>query len=310
MLRCFNMENCLPKLTPLSPGLLLTTENCSNTPKEANKLKNTLYWEALGSLMWLQVTTWSDITYAVILLSRFTHNPGKSHWTAIKHVLAYIKGTLNYRMTYKANAKFNLTRYVNSDFADYKDTCHSTKENIFIIAEGPVSWESKRQKTVALSTVEAEYMGFSRATTQALWISKYFTEIGLPTPKPIVVHMDNNGSISHNLNDKNHHRTKHIDVRHHFIKDQVKCGNITFQYIPSSENIANLFTKSLSWEKICQFTTELQLQLTTEGILDQGECWNGLVTLYLYFSSVATSLPDWHGTHWYGTRCLYFHSST
>jgi len=101
----------------------------------------------------------------VTLLSRFTHNPGKSHWTAIKHVLAYIKGTLNYRMTYKANAKFNLTRYVNSDFADYKDTCHSTKENIFIIAEGPVSWESKRQKTVALSTVEAEYMGFSRATT-------------------------------------------------------------------------------------------------------------------------------------------------
>ena len=99
------------------------------------------------------------------LLSCFAHNPGKSHWTAIKHVLAYIKETLNYKITYKADAKLNLTRYVDSDFADCKNTCHSTKGNIFIIAEGPVSWESKRQKTVALSTVEAEYMGFSRATT-------------------------------------------------------------------------------------------------------------------------------------------------
>jgi len=117
---------------------------------------------------------------------------------------------------------------VDSDFADCKDTRCSTKGNIFIVAGEPVLWESKRQETVALSTVEAEYMGFSRAITQVLWISKYFTEIGLPTPKPIVVHMDNNGSISHSLNDKNHRRTKYIDMRHHFIKDQVKCGNITF----------------------------------------------------------------------------------
>jgi len=86
-------------------------------------------------------------------------------------------------------------------------------------------------------------------------------------------------------------------MQYHFIKDQVKCKNITFQYILSSENIADLFTKSLSQEKICQFTTELQLQLTTEGILDQGGCWNGLVTLYSYFASIAMSLPDWDGTH-------------
>ena len=168
MLRHFNIENCSPKLTPLPPGLLLTTEDCPNTPKEANKMKDTLYWEALGSLMWLQVATQPNITYAVTLLSRFAHNPGKSHWTAIKHVLAYIKGTLNYGITYKADAELNPTGYVDSDFAGCKDTRRSTEGNIFIVAGGPVSWESKRQETVALSTVEAEYMGFSRATTQAL----------------------------------------------------------------------------------------------------------------------------------------------
>jgi len=162
------------------------------------------------------------------LLSCFAHNLGKSHWTTIKHVLAYIKGTLNYGITYKADAKLNPTGYVDSDFAGCKDTRRSTEGNIFIVVGEPVLWESKRQETVALSTVEAEYMGFSRATTQALWISKYFTEIRLPTPKPIVVHVDNNGSIFHSLNDKNYHRTKYIDMWHHFIKDQVKCGNITF----------------------------------------------------------------------------------
>jgi len=127
-------------------------------------------------------------------------------------------------------------------------------------------------------TVEAEYMGFSRATTQALWISKYLSKIGLPTSRPIMIHADNNRSISHSLNDKNYRKMKYINVQHHFIKDQVKWGNITFQYIPSSNNIADLFTKPLPWEKICQFTSELNLQHNTEGVLDQGEWWSGLVT--------------------------------
>ena len=146
-------------------------------------------------------------------------------------------------ITYRADGELSPTGYVDSDFAECKDTHHSIEGNIFIVAGGPVSWESKRQETIALSTVEAEYMGFSRAATQALWISKYLSKIELPTLRPIMIHADNNGSISHSLNNKNHWRTKHIDVRHHFVKDQVKWGNITFQYIPSSNNIADLFTK-------------------------------------------------------------------
>lgn len=204
MLKRFNMDKCSPKSTPLPPALTLTTNDCPSTPGEVDEMKNTPYWEALGSLMWLQVTTQPDISYAVTLLSHFAHNPGKLHWIAAKHTLAYIKGTLNYGITYKVGGELVSTGYVNSDFAGCKDTCRSTERNIFIVAGGPVSWESKRQETVALSTVEAEYMGFSRATTQALWISKYFNEIGLPIPKPIVIHVDNSDAIYHSLNDKNH----------------------------------------------------------------------------------------------------------
>jgi len=118
------------------------------------------------------------------------------------------------------------------------------------MAGGPVSWKSKRQETVALSMVEAKYMGFSRVTTQALWISKYLNEIRLPISKPIVIFADNNRSISHSLNDKNHCRIKHIDMWHHFIKNHVKSGDVVFQYIPTSDNITDLFTKPLSQDKI------------------------------------------------------------
>jgi len=118
--------------------------------------------------MWLQVTTQPDISYIVTLLSRFAHNPGKLHWSAVKHVLAYIKGTLDYRITYSTDGELSPIGYINSNFARYKDIHCSTEGNIFIVAKGPVSWESKRQETVTLSMVEAKYMGFLRVAIQAL----------------------------------------------------------------------------------------------------------------------------------------------
>ena len=133
------MENCSPKSTPLPPGLLLTAEDCPNTPEEADEMKDIPYREALGSFMWLQVATQPDITYSVTLLSQFAHNPGKSHWNAIKHVLTYIRGTLNYGITYRAGSKLNPTGYVNSDFAGCKNTRCSTEGNIFVVTGGPVS---------------------------------------------------------------------------------------------------------------------------------------------------------------------------
>ena len=118
--------------------------------------------------MWLQVATQPDLAFSVNKLARFAYNPGKVHWNVLKHILAYIKGTINYRITYKGGESLKPYGYVDSNYAGCKDTRQSTEGNIFMVAEGPVSWESKRQDTVALSTVEAEYMVFTKATTQAL----------------------------------------------------------------------------------------------------------------------------------------------
>jgi len=131
-------------------------------------MKNIPFCEALELLMWLQVATRPNITFSVNKLACFAHNPEKTHWNALKHVMAYIKGTINYDITYKGGSSLEPSRYVDSDYVGCKDTRQSTKGNIFMVARGPVSWECKRQDTVALSIVEAEFMAFLKATTQAL----------------------------------------------------------------------------------------------------------------------------------------------
>ena len=162
--------------------------------------------------------------------------------------------------------------YVDSDYAGCKDIRCSTEGNVFIVAGGPISWESKRQETVALSTVESEYMAFTRATTQALWTIKFFAEIGLPVTKPITIFADNNGSISNSINNKNYRQTKHINVKFHFVKEHTKKGEIIFTYIPSSDNLADLFTKPLPHETIKRLASEMDLNPKGKNTPIQREC--------------------------------------
>jgi len=168
LLKQFNMESCLPATTPLSPSLILSIEDCPTTPDEANEMKNISFCKALGSLMWLQVATRPNLAFSVNKLAFFSHNPGRAHWNTLKHILAYVKGTIDYGITYKGGDSLQPHGYVDSDYASCRDTRRSMKGNIFMVAREPVSWECKRQDTVALSTVEAEFMVFSKATTQAL----------------------------------------------------------------------------------------------------------------------------------------------
>jgi len=151
----------------------------------------------------------------------------------LKHVLGYIKGTLDYAIRYCAGAILDLVGYVDSNFAGCKNTRRSTEGNIFMVAGGPVSWETKRQDMVALSTVETKFMTFSQATTQALWLLKYFEEIGLPVIQPVTIHADNNRAIALSTNDKNHRCTKHINVHHHFVKERAEANEVNFKYILS-----------------------------------------------------------------------------
>lgn len=223
------------------------------------------YREVLRLLMWLQVTTRPDLSFVVNMLSRFANNPGRSHWDAMKHTMAYVKATMGYGITYYRDTSILPFGFVDADYAGDTDLRRSTEGHVFFVAGGPVSWASKRQDTMALSTVEAEYMAFSRAVQQAIWLAQFLDEVGLAQEVSMLIYADNNGAISNTQNYKNHRRTKHIDIRYHFVKERVANGDITFEYIPSAENLANILTKPLARDTVIQLCTAMGLRSVEAG---------------------------------------------
>ncbi|KAJ3564398.1 hypothetical protein NP233_g8320 [Leucocoprinus birnbaumii] len=267
MLEKFGMENCKPKSTPLPVGIALSTKDGPESEDEKEEMRKIPFQEALGSLMWLQVATHPDLSYAVNLLSRFASNPGKPHWEAMKHVMAYVRGTIDYSITYHQGASLQPVGFVDSDFANDRDTRQSTDGHIFFARGGPVSWSTKRQETVATSTTEVEYMAVSRTVQQAMWMSSFFDQASLPQQRPVTIFIDNNGAIDMTKTYWGHKRTKHIDVRHHFVKEKVEMGEFAPVYIPSEDNVADLLTKPLPRDATRNFTSDLGLwDLVNEGV--------------------------------------------
>ncbi|EDR06651.1 retrovirus-related pol polyprotein [Laccaria bicolor S238N-H82] len=245
ILERFGMLHCNAKPTPLPSGITLSESDCPKTDEDRHYMKDKPYREALGSCMWAQVATRPDIAYALSVLARFQGNPGPAHWKAMLHLLAYLKGTIGYKITYNRGGSLDPIGFVDADYAGDVDTRRSTSGYVFTIAGGPVSWSAKRQATVALSTTEAEYMALTHAAQQALWMYSFMSEIGLARKFPAILHGDNAASIALTLNTKGHARAKHIDIRHHYIRERVAEGEIGLVQIPSEENLADIFTKPL-----------------------------------------------------------------
>lgn len=170
------MLHCNAKSTPLPSGTILSESDTPKTDEDRHYMNDKPYREALGSCMWAQVATRPDIAYALSVLARFQANPGPAHWKAMLHLLAYLKGTLNYKITYHRGGSLDPIGFVDADYAGDIDTRRSTSGYVFTIAGGPVSWSAKRQATVALSTTEAEYMALTRAAQQALWMFSFMAD--------------------------------------------------------------------------------------------------------------------------------------
>jgi len=196
--------------------------------------------------MWGQLATQPDLSFAVSLLSRFQAAPGIDHWKALMHVVGYIKNTLDYGLTYRRDADLTPTAFVDADYGGCRDTRRSTSGYVFLMAGAPVTWSSKRQSTVALSTVEAEYVAMSRCAQQMVWMQAWLGEVGIDYSTPGVIEGDNQGAIALTKNTKDHGKVKHIDIRHHYIRELVESGAVVVEQVPSADNTADLFTKPLS----------------------------------------------------------------
>ena len=160
------MTECNPRYTPLPSGIVLTANMAPKSDAERLFMRDKPYRQLLGALMWAQAATRPDLSFAITLLAHFQSNPGPAHWKALLHVLAYIKGTLNHKILYskELGGSTKPLGYVDADYGGDLDTRRSTSRYVFLMARGPVSWSSKRQQTVALSTTEAEYMAMTRGS--------------------------------------------------------------------------------------------------------------------------------------------------
>lgn len=222
-------------------------------PNNDKALINVPYREALGSLMFLAIVFRPDTAFAVGLVSRFVEQHDENHWQAVKRIFRYLLGTITLGFIYKmGGSNFGLAGYSDADFAGEVNTRRSTFEYLFLLAGGPVTWSSRRQRLVTLSTTEAEYVAAADAAKEIMWLRQLLRNVGCDMSRATVLRIDNQSSIKLIKNPEYHKRMKHIVIRHHFIREKVKSSEIETLYVPSDSQLADIFTKTLAKERfIC-----------------------------------------------------------
>lgn len=247
----FNMSTCNPSTTPLDPNQKLSKEMSPKDSEDSDYMKSIPYQEAVGSILYAAQLTRPDISYAVNMVSKFNKNPGKAHWNAVKRILRYLRGTSSAKLEFTSNGNGNLICYCDSDWASDIDTRRSVTGYVFLLQGGPVSWCSRRQPTVALSTTEAEYMGLSTSLQEAMWLLQLQAELDACEQKvPMKIFCDNRSAINLATTDGYHARSKHIDIRHHYVREKVKDKTIEVCSVSTDDMVADSLTKPVFSKKL------------------------------------------------------------
>jgi hypothetical protein len=261
MLEAYGMADCRPVSTPADPHVQLTSDMSPKSDEERRAMAGVPYRNAVGSLMYVMVGTRPDIAAAVSAVSRYMSDPGPQHWTAVKRILRYLRGTADWALCLGGTDRgVQLSGYCDADWAGDLDERRSTPGYTFSLGRGSISWASKKQPTVALSSTEAEYMAASNAAREAVWLRQLLTELGFAPVAPTVIQCDNQGALALVKNPVKHARTKHIDVQHHFIRELVEQGKVALEYCPTDRMVADVLTKPLHRDKHLACCASLGLQ--------------------------------------------------
>ena len=255
------MADCSTVSTPMTPGLVLTKD-------VLEIVEHGRYLSAIGSLLYLSMQTRPDIAFAVAYLARFSACPGEAHWKAVKHLFRYIRGTLDYRITYSKSAPSSEPFLVYSDAAhgDCKESGKSTSGYLVMAAGAPVSWRSKLQTIVALSTTEAEYVAGVNTGKELKWMRNLFTELGYGVPKASTLLMDNQSGIAVAKNPEHHGRMKQLDLAHYWLRDEVAKGYIQPEYIQTEFMLADIMTKPLTQSRVLFLKEEMGMRGSFEKV--------------------------------------------
>lgn len=242
ILRKFHMENCNPVTVPADPNQTLSSEDGSEKSVYP-------YRQLIGSLMYLAIATRPDICYAVSNASRYLERPSHMHENAAKRIVKYIKGTSDLGLLYRSDGTRRIIGFSDADYAGDTDTRRSTTGFCFSIGNGVVSWSSERQKSVSLSTTESEYVAASNAVKELVWFKRMLNELSPDDQMDSILYVDNQSAIRLIKNPEFHKRSKHIDVRYHFIRERFQEGEFQLEYVPTNNQIADIFTKALPKER-------------------------------------------------------------
>ncbi|GKA89986.1 retrovirus-related pol polyprotein from transposon TNT 1-94, partial [Tanacetum coccineum] len=270
ILKKFGFDSCTPIDTPMAERPNLDED------KGGKLIDPTRFRGMVGSLMYLSASR-PDIVFAVCMCARYQAKPTEMHLTAIKRIFRYLKGTIHMGLWYPKDSGFELKAFADADYAGCHDTRRSTSGSAQFLGHRLVSWSSKKQKSTAISTTEAEYIALSGCCAQILWMRSQLRDYGFAFNK-IPMYCDNQSAIALCCNSVQHSRSKHIDIRHHFIKEQVERKVVELYFVETKYQLADIFTKALPRER---FATLLPLlgvkQMSPETLKElQDESVSGL----------------------------------
>ena len=257
----FSMQNSKKGLMPTRHGIILSKKECPTTPQEIEDMRHVPYASAVGSLMYAMLCTRPDICYAVGVVSRFQSNPGLNHWIAVKHILKYLRRTRDYMLVYSGD-DLKIQGYTDSDFQGDRDSRKSTSGSVFTLGGAAVVWRSVKQSSIADSTMEAEYIAASEAAKEAVWLKNFLSDLEVVPnmDKPITLYCDNSGAVANSREPRSHKRGKHIERKYHLIREIVNRGDVTVTKIPTLDNLADPFTKTLSEKLFFKHIEEMGLK--------------------------------------------------
>ena len=251
LLKRFKMMDCKPIKTPMASNGHLDLD------EGGNPIDKTLYRSMIGSLLYLTASR-PDIMFSVCMCARYQAMPMESHLIAVKRILRYLKYTPCLGLWYPKGARFQLVGYSDSDYAGCRIDRKSTSGGCHFLGRSLVSWMSKKQNSVALSTAEAEYIAAGACCAQILYMKQTLLDYEVVLDK-VPLLCDNESAVKLANNPVQHTRTKHIDIRHHFLRDHVAKGDISLENVGTENQLADIFTKPLDEARFCMLRNELNV---------------------------------------------------
>lgn len=194
-------------------------------------------------------------------VARFCSDPTTEHWSVVKRIFRYLQGTKTYELLYsRSESDGNLVGFSDADWAGDPNNRKSTSGCAYVMNGAVVSWKSSKQTCVALSTAEAEYVALASATQESTWIRKLLNDLHHKPEGPTVLYDDNQAAIAISQNSQTHRKTKHIDIRYHYVREKTLDQSIVVQYCPTDSMVADILTKALTFDKFSKFRNWLGVQ--------------------------------------------------